>query len=277
MQGQLGLEGMPKELVRVTPARLQRWEDCPRRYRATYLDRPAPARGGAWAHSTLGAVVHNVLRAYFESPPDQRDPEDLPVLLRRYWKGDGFRDREQAAEYRSRAAKWLDEYARRPEAAGEPVALERWVSAPTGALIVEGRVDRIDDRDGQLVVVDYKTGRHVLTTEDARDSRALALYLMAARRTLRRPGSRVELHHLPTGRVVAWDHDAETLAEHRRHAERIAEELSAAASALDRGADPDEHFPPRPGRGCSVCEFRRSCPEGRAAAPDLEPWDLLAP
>ena len=41
-------------------------------------------------------------------------------------------------------------------------------------------------------------------TDDARSSMALALYALAAGRALRRPCHRVELHHLPTGEVLAW-------------------------------------------------------------------------
>ncbi len=57
---------------------------------------------------------------------------------------------------------------------------------------MSGRIDRLDDRrgadgSGELVVVDYKTGRHVLTTDDARTSLPLALYALAAERVLRRP------------------------------------------------------------------------------------------
>ena len=58
MQGQLGFDSMPKKLVRVTPARVATWVDCPRRYRMTYLDRPTPPRGGPWAHNTLGADMY---------------------------------------------------------------------------------------------------------------------------------------------------------------------------------------------------------------------------
>ena len=38
---QLGFEGMPRRLYACTPTRLSVWLDCPRRYRMTYLDRPA--------------------------------------------------------------------------------------------------------------------------------------------------------------------------------------------------------------------------------------------
>ncbi|APU13016.1 RecB family exonuclease [Actinoalloteichus fjordicus] len=274
---QLGLEGMPSRLVRVTPARLARWADCPRRYRLTYLDRPAPARGGAWAHSTLGAVVHNALRAIFAMPGRGRTLAAASAEIRRHWKSDGFRDAAQAADYRERAENWVSDYVEDADPDLEPVALERWVSASAGTIVAEGRVDRIDARGGELVVVDYKTGRHGVTVDDARDSQALALYALAARRTLRRPCRRVELHHLPTGSVQSWEHDESSMDEHLNRASATAEQLQSASDDLSAGGDADRLFPTRAGRRCSWCEFRNSCADGRAAAPPLDSWALLRP
>ncbi|MDA8323370.1 MAG: PD-(D/E)XK nuclease family protein, partial [Actinomycetota bacterium] len=48
---------MPARLYSCTPTRLRTWLDCPRRYRMTYLDRPAPRKGPPWAHNSLGASV----------------------------------------------------------------------------------------------------------------------------------------------------------------------------------------------------------------------------
>ncbi|MEY8043546.1 PD-(D/E)XK nuclease family protein [Saccharopolyspora cebuensis] len=275
MQGQLSLEGVPAELVRVTPARLANWAKCPRKYRMTYVDRPTPSRGGAWANSTLGAVVHNALRAHFGLRPARRSPERAAALVREHWKGDGFADAAQAAEYLRRAQGWVRDYVAALDPEFEPVAVERWVSAPLGTIIAEGRIDRLDDRGGELVVVDYKTGRHGLRVDDARDSLALGLYALAAGARLRRPCRRVELHHLPTGGVAAWDHADESLAAIRARAEELAGEFQDAVAALDAGGDPERLFPPRTGRHCSWCEFRAHCPEGREAAPDLPPWGLL--
>jgi hypothetical protein len=125
-------------------------------------------------------------------------------------------------------------------------------------------------------VVDYKTGRHALTTDDARGSLALAMYAIAARRTLRKPCSQVELHHLPSGTVAAWTHTEEALQRHVRRAEESAADLTLATEKLAAGADPDSVFPPNTGNRCSWCDFRRHCPEGQLAAPDLDPWALLA-
>ena len=266
---------MPGRLVRVTPARLATWDGCPRKYRMTYLDKPTPPRAGAWAHSTLGAVVHNALRAFFELPLVQRTPERAAELVGRCWKSDGFESARQAAEYRERARGWVADYVRGTDV-DAPVALERWVSAPAGSIIAEGRVDRIDRRGAEFVVVDYKTGRRALTTADARDSRALALYALAARKTLRGRCCRVELHHLPSGSVVSWEHTEDTVTEHLRSAEQLAAELRSAGEAHEAGQYRDEElFPPRVGRHCSWCDFRAHCPEGRQAAPASSPAALL--
>jgi putative RecB family exonuclease len=277
VQGQLGFDSMPKKLVRVTPARVATWVDCPRRYRMTYLDRPTPPRGGPWAHNTLGAVVHNALRALFELPAPERTAERAAALVSKHWKNDGFRDTEQIAEYRERAKTWVADYVAGLDTSFDPVGLERWVSAPTARIVAEGRVDRIDEREGELVVVDYKTGRHALTVDDARGSQALALYALAARRTLRRPCRRVELHHLPSGEVAAWEHTEESLTRHVERAEEAADELQLATDTLAAGGDADTLFPPVPGRRCSWCDFRRSCAAGREASSEIEPWALLSP
>ncbi len=276
--GQLGLDFGPDlaALVRVTPARLASWTQCPRRYRMTYVDRPAPTRGGAWAHHTLGAVLHLALRALFALPPTRRTPQAAAALVDRNWATDGFRDRAQADCYRERARGWVADYVTDLGDA-QPVGVERWVSAPVGGIVAQGRVDRIDERGGELVVVDYKTGRHLLDVDDARRSPALALYALAVRRTLRRSCRRVELHHLPSGRVSGWDHDDASLDAHLAAAQRIARDAEAAAAALAAGSDPEQLYPPRPSAGCGTCEMRRHCPEGRAAAPTPEPWALLAP
>lgn len=288
---QLGFDGMPTKLIKVTPSKLGTWTSCRRRYRMTYLDRPAPVRAGAWAHNTLGAVVHAALRNFFNQPSALRTPDDARAQVIRAWsavgENSGFADAAQAARYRIRAQDWVGDYVDAIDggaAAIEPVGLERWVAAPAGTLVAEGRVDRIDSRlnpdapEGEeLVVVDYKTGKRPLSTDDARGSQALALYVLATRRTLRKPCRRVELHHLPTGEVASFEHTPQSLGRHLQRAEEAAQEIVLASDTLAAGGDPDVLFPPSPGPQCSWCDVRRHCPVGMQAGPQLDSWAGLAP
>ena len=278
---QLGLEGMPRRLFACTPSRLTTWQDCPRSYLLTYLDRPADVRGQAWAHKTLGAAVHVALARWWAEPRARRTPTTARTLLERAWPRqggppDGFADDDQSARWRVRAGDMVERYAATLDPDDEPVAVERTVSARTDGLALSGRVDRVDLRGDELVVVDYKTGR-APSDADAGSSLTLGLYAVAAARTLRRRCTRVELHHLPTGRVAAHDHTDASLAGHLERAEALADEATAAAEQLAAGTDPDVAFPARPSSGCGWCEFLRVCPAGRSAAgAPRRPWDGLA-
>jgi putative RecB family exonuclease len=274
---QLGFEGMPKRLFSCTPSKLGTYEDCPRRYRMTYVDRPAPVKGPPWAHTSLGAAVHNALRAWWALPRERRTPEVARTLLRGAWIADGYRDREQQAEAAERAIGWLESYLDGVDPDAEPIGVERTVATKTDALAFSGRIDRLDDRDGELVVVDYKTGRAELTADDARGSAALALYALATSNTMRRSCRKVELHHLPSGTVHTWEHTDESLARHVRRAEQTAADIVAAEEAVRAGGDADELFPARTSTLCSWCDYRRHCPEGQAASPEKEPWAGITP
>ena len=298
---QLGFDDMPRRLYPCTPSRLRTWLDCPRRYRMTYLDRPSPPKGPPWAHNSLGASVHNALAAWWRLRREERTVAAAGVLLERGWLTDGFADDAQSAEYRHRSRAMVEGYVAGLDPACEPAGVERTVATKTDLIAVSGRIDRLDDRpaglvgpdgpaaDGsvqrpgpdsrELVVVDYKTGRHPLTVDDARSSLALALYALAAGRVLRRLCRTVELHHLPTGHVLRWEHTDESLNRQLRRAEDIAGECSAAderfRSEPETGRG-DDVFPPSPGSWCGWCDFRAQCPQGRTAAAQRRPWDGLA-
>jgi RecB family exonuclease len=267
----------------------------------SYLDRPGPPKGPPWAHNSLGASVHNALAAWWRLPLARRTVEAAGGLLERGWITEGYASDAQSAQYRDWARQMVQSYVTRLDPADEPVGVERTVATRTDVIAVSGRIDRLDLRSGgyggtdsppiggsggamppektELVVVDYKTGRHVLSVDDARSSLALALYALAAARVLRRECRRVELHHLPTGQVLGWEHTQESLLRHLRRAEEVAAECAEADERMRAPLPPekyDEVFPPRPSPACGWCDYLRHCQEGQTIAVPRRPWDGLA-
>jgi RecB family exonuclease len=163
----------------------------------------------------------------------------------------------------------------------EPLGVERTFGARTDRLALSGRVDRLDDREGELVVVDYKTGRRPPTPDDVRGSLALALYAIAAAATMRRRCHRVELHHLPTGEIQVFEHTDESLRRQLGRAEQIADDAvsaeaaGAAAAAAAAAAGSVDPFPARRGSQCGWCDLRAHCPEGSSATAARAPWAAL--
>jgi RecB family exonuclease len=273
-------DGMPRRLYSAAPSRLTTYLDCPRRYRMAYLQRPTPPKSAPWGHNSVGASVHSALARWWSLPRPRRTPAAGGELLVGGWLTDGFRDRAQLAAAREQAREQVVRYLEGVDPDDEPVGVERRVAVRTPRAVLWGRADRIDDRPGAgIVIVDYKTGRSVLTVDDARTSLALAVYAAAAARTLRRSCTRVELHHLPTGDVLAWDHTEDSLGQHLQRADSLAAELDALDERYQTGmsaAEADRAFPARVAPRCGWCDFRSSCRPGSVVPPHL-PWAGVGP
>src|SRR5450631_3814040 len=263
---------MPQRLYSASPSRLLTWLDCPRRYRLQYLDRPRPPARPPRAHSSVGVVTHNVLRDFWDLAPAERTPKSVERLVRQSWIDVGFRDPEQSAHWRALTTGRVTEYLRGVDRDRQPLGVERTVSLHTQTLALTGRLDRLDDRDCGLVVVDYKTGRARLTDDDARTSLPLALYAVAVAAMFGRPCERVELHHLATGEVQVHEHTPATLQRKLAEAESIALDLLKADTDYAEAAVDSPLFEPQVSPICTWCDFRAHCPAGQLVGPEKSDW-----
>ena len=273
MPVQQTFSGMPRRLYSASPSKLLAWLDCPRRYRMQYLDRPRPAARSRRAHTSVGVATHNVLRDFWDLTPVERTPTSVERLVRQSWIDVGFRDADQSAHWRVRTTARVTAYLRGIDRDNQPLGVERTVALHTETLAVTGRLDRLDDREGELVVVDYKTGRTPpRTNDDARTSLPMALYAVAVAAMFRRPCKRVELHHVSTGAVLAHEHTPETLQRKVAEAESIASDLRRAdADYAELGVE-SPLFGPRVSSICMWCDFRAHCPEGQRVGPEKSDW-----
>ena len=199
-------------------------------------------------------------------------------LVRRHWQNDGFarpragRRLAGAGGRSGSGSTWPTSKQRRPRAP-EPRGVERTVAARTSVLAISGRVDRIDERDGELVIVDYKSGRAGNSTPATQEGPSrFALYAMAAERTTMHQRCRiVELHSLRTGHIAAFEHTDASLQQHLGRAEQTATDIIAAQDTVAGGADRNEVFEPnRP--VLQMVRLPVGCPE-RAFAGQTEPGE----
>jgi putative RecB family exonuclease len=259
-------------LYSVSPSKLLAWLDCPRRYRMQYLDRPKPAARPPRAHTSVGVATHHALRDFWDLTPAERTPAAVEQLVDRSWIDVGFRDPAQSTQWRIRTTRRVTAYLRGVDRDRQPLGVERTVSLRTEGLAVSGRLDRLDDRDGELVVVDYKTGRARLTDDDARTSLPMALYAVAVAGMFRRPCERVELHHLATGETLAHVHTPQSLQRKVAEAASIASDLRRADADFAELGARSPLFEARVSPICPWCDFRAHCPQGQRAGPEKSDW-----
>ncbi len=244
-----------------------------------YLDRPRPSKGPQRAIASIGNSTHATLAQFWDLPERDRTPTAVEELMARLWQRSGFVDEVQSAQWRGRATGWVIDYLSTIDRRAQPTAVERTVSIPTERLAITGRVDRAQDRDGELVVIDYKTGSKGVEAGSARTSLALGLYALALSRMFRRPVRLVELHHVPTGSVDAHRHTDESLARKLAEAESIGLDLRAAEQDYAEHGVDAQSFPPNPSALCRWCDVQEHCPIGLTVGPAHPGWvglDALA-
>lgn len=266
--------------LKLSPSKVSGWHTCPRAFLFRYIRKQRVPRL-TWAHTNFGISIHNALRSWWELPVEDRRPEAIRAVMASAWIPAGYRDPEHSEEWRTRATAMTETYLSDVDPQQEPVSQERTLGFVTDTVVIEGRIDRIDERADRHVIVDYKTGRDIPTSDDVRSAEALALYALMVQRTLKKECSTVELHHIPSVTVVSWEHTEASLEEHLRRVESAAVDIRRAQDTLAAVDDAvidevvDDLFPPKPSGLCSYCDFLDLCPAGQRGHERARPWAAM--
>lgn len=259
---------------RVSPAAINRYRQCPKSVWFQYVakverrERPSPVL-------CVGNAVHAALDKFFGLRPEDRSLEVLHRCLRAVWrhhtKPGTFVTREEERDYGRQALGLLTSFHETFDTSAVPLARERWVSTrlPNGIELF-GKVDRVDgevrsDCKGALSLIDYKTGRFVLDSDDVRHEAAAQAYLLAAEDEYGREVERFRFLYLASGDEARWDPEREDVDWAGERLLQVTNEMYL-----------DQEFEARPGEHCGRCPYAQVCPDaGRVELAELHaPEDL---
>ena len=151
----------------LTPSKISKFVSCPLAFRFSYLERlPEPAS----PQQVRGTLLHRTLQLLFsEGPAGSRTRARALQALEAAWGelADGpevedlHLDERGEATFVKESAELVERYfALEDPTTVHPVGLELDLRARLGDVELRGIIDRLDRLpDGDLVVVDYKTGR----------------------------------------------------------------------------------------------------------------------
>lgn len=254
---------------------------CPLLYRYRTIDR-LPERPGRAA--LRGTLVHEVLDRLFDLPAHERDvdraaglaPDALRDLLdaepdsafalveEAPWPGDIPQVPSQAREALLReAGSLLDRYFTMEDPQRiEPLHREALVETELEpGFVLRGYVDRLDDADTGLRVIDYKTGRSPGHLWEQSAMFQLRFYALIVHLSLGRLPTHLQLLYLGNGEVLTYEPDVEDL-------QRFERKLRALWLAITRVADSGD-WRPKPGAKCKWCCHQQICPAFGGTAPPL--------
>ncbi len=235
--------------ARLSASAVQTYETCPLQFK---LQREWRLPQEPAAAMQYGAAMHRVLRTYYDAVRFGRrmSGEELLDALRDDLASAGIQDAYQHDLYQEQAVRQIADFIAACARAPEPKVLhtEEAFEVKLGTATVVGRIDRIDQMDGnRIVITDYKTGRPQ-SQEDADKSLQLSIYSLAAREKWGYHAEHLVFFNLEeSGGVVTHRTDAQ-LEDARYKVESVAANISAG------------EFTAKTGHHCQWCSYRTICP-----------------
>jgi hypothetical protein len=261
-------------------SKLSMYEECPLKYKFKYIDKlpekPKP-------YFAFGNSVHAALE-FFHDPAHKEAPplEKLLSCFKEEWDAKDWREKGYADQFRSDAdyqagLKMLTGYYRKHHAAfAPPFLVEYSTDVEVDGLKVRIIADKIEHAGGgELVLIDYKTGKDVKRSPDQ-----LHMYQKICELDPALREKLAERYGVPSSSVKVRElkfYHVPTLKEYSfARADDFAIGLFWERVLRASGGVKEKKFPPRPGDfQCRFCDFRASCPV-HASQPGRAPDGLEA-
>jgi putative RecB family exonuclease len=271
---------LPRSL---SPSKVSTFRDCALAFRFSAIDRleepPSP-------HTTKGTLVHVALeRLFWHHEPGDRSRKVAHAELDAAWRlleesGEldmiGLDDAARAA-FLDDAATLVDGYLRLEDPdTVTPIGVELTLEAQItsggegSGLMLRGIIDRLDVTDsGELVVVDYKTGRVPSERQEQQRLGGVQFYALLCEQVLGRRPSKVRLLYLREPVCIEADPSDQAL-------RGLRQRTTAVWSAIER-ACAAEDFRPKPSALCNWCAYKPLCPAFGGDPALAADWPLDAP
>jgi len=244
----------------LSPSKVSSFRDCALAFRFNSIDH-LPEEPTVW--TVKGTLVHRVLEDLFwRHPQGMRSAAAAAVELDRAWSE--LQDdpeylalaltTDDADGFRSEAATLVQNYfALEDPNEITPVGIELMLEARVGSMRLRGIIDRLDrTADGELVVIDYKTGRAPSQAYEQSKLIGVHIYALLCQEVLGQKPAQVKLLHLKEPVVITAEPSDQAVRGQRVKA-------AAIWSAIEQACRNDD-FRPRPSPLCNYCRFREFCP-----------------
>ncbi|MBI5621830.1 UvrD-helicase domain-containing protein [Candidatus Falkowbacteria bacterium] len=204
-----------------TYSQLSTFERCPVQYKYLYILKIVPPGS---SYLSFGNTIHLTLQKFMQLFLDGRSGgqadlfgadtvlagtklSPLETLLRLYdesWIDAWYRDRREQQEYRDKGRRVLRQYYTYLQAhPPRPLKLESGFKIRLGQYWLAGKIDRIDELDGGVEIIDYKTGKPKIKLESA-DKDQLLIYQLAAEQAFGLSPRRLTYQYLDNDAPVSF-------------------------------------------------------------------------
>jgi putative RecB family exonuclease len=252
----------------LTPSKVGSFKDCALRFRFSAIDKlPEPPSEAA----LKGTLVHRVLeRLFWELDAGQRT---LDAALKRldhearlFFASEDWASLELSDDEKPKFVAEADKLTRNYFTLEDPntvnvAGTELMLEARAGTMMLRGIIDRLDlDDNGDLIVVDYKTGRAPGVNFEGNKLTGVHFYAYLCEQVLGRRPVAVKLLYLKEPVSI-------TAIPSEQSIKGMTVKAGAIWKAVEKACD-REDFRPNPGKLCSWCSFHAYCPAQGGTLPE---------
>ena len=255
----------PKEILTTTPpaggsqstpiaylsfSQIDTFDTCPLQYRYRFIQKiPIPPS----AAQSFGDSIHKTLRDFYQEIKNRKKltKKDLIKILETNWSSVGYASKAHEEQRRKQGEEILSKFFDKFDAKTVPKDLEQpFIIKVSPSLKIRGKIDRIDEKDGKLEIIDYKTGK-VLEQKNVDKSLQLTIYALAA--------TDKGLYGKKAKDVILTFYFLDTL--EAKSTKRTDEQLKQVKGELLEKAHEIEksNFEAKPSNMCEFCDFKLLC------------------
>lgn len=243
----------------LSPSRVDAFTSCPLQFRFASIQKlPEPPSVPA----TKGSLVHRSLELLYELDTAERTLEAALTALNRAatefqadaeWLGLGL-DAEGEQLLLDDAEKLVRTYFTMEDpGVVNAIGLELRLEVPVGSLHLRGIIDRLDlNAQGELIVVDYKTGRPPRVNNEQSKLGGVNFYAFLCQQFFGRRPAEVRLMYLSTGETIVARPTEQSV-------NFLPKRTLAVWGAVEKACS-SGRFQPRQGPLCAYCSFQAWCP-----------------
>lgn len=244
----------PRKLT-LSPTKISTYLACRVMYKYTYINHLSKFYYQPKAYHSFGLSLHRALEDYHKQGGAETQTSDqLIEKLHEVWTSPGYASTTEEEAHISAGTEFLEHYHEEHVVTGvKTLFTEKVLRRDMGDFNLMGQLDRIDEHpDSHLEIIDYKSGRSTVTSEEVKDDLAMGIYAYLAAKANPDRKITATIYCLRTGDKGTIEFAEEDLVEIEDGVRTVASEIALIDESTEIEPVWLEHV-------CPTCDYLRLC------------------
>ncbi len=241
-----------KENFRLSPSKIQTYEDCPLKFKFQHVLRvPTPSK----TYFGMGTAIHLVAETMTKLQKEGKEADEKLALeiLDTQWDASSYRnqrtkEKQDKVKSKEMVKTYLEWAKKNPNT---PVDVEPKFKIILNDVTISGKIDRVEQTpEGEYEVVDFKTGAAYKTKNTIKKDVQMNIYALGTEKLYGKLPKKTSLFYIKFDKLVTHFIKEEELNEFKIELEKIIESIF------------NEEFTAKPDfQKCSRCDYASICDE----------------